>query len=67
MYLKLISINQVQVSVIIADSMDANKRIICKMNGGDTVIARAPAKFYISFVSEAKDGSKFFLSSYYSE
>lgn len=65
LYLTFIAMNNVEAFVTITPSMDSEDIIYCQVSAGDTLLAKHPNKFFISFRSTVSDDSRFYLNTWF--
>lgn len=64
LYLNMISAVKVSFTVTIAESTNGDL-IYCDQKPGDVIVAVHPQKFFVSFIGDDTNGSKFFLNAWY--
>ena len=67
LYLRAIALHNVDIKVMIAESLTQATVVSCTMQNGDLIAARAPESFFLSVKSTSSGGAKGFLQLYYSE
>ena len=66
LYLSFTSLSNVQAYITIGDELVPGDDVVqCFVNTGNTLVARTPNKFLISFQSTVSDNSKFYFDAYY--